>query len=191
MLEYLLRLDQEVFLLLNNLGSLRWDRLWLFITNKWTSIPLYAGLLYVLYQKLSPHEFFTIIVATILLIACTDQSANFFKNNFQRLRPCNLPFEDRSIANCGKFGFFSAHAASSMALAVFIGNVLKRHYRYIFIGLFFWSLLLGYSRIYVGVHYPGDVFVGFLIGALYGWSFYLLSRLLIKLPLFSKIEKTT
>src|SRR5699024_955712 len=141
------------------------------ITNKWTSIPLYLILIYILYNRMSLNNFITILILTALLITCTDQTANIFKDNFQRLRPCKLPLEDRSIANCGMFGFFSAHAASSMALAVFLGNILKNHYKLIFRGLLFWSLLLGYSRIYVGVHYPGDVLIGFFFGACFGFIF--------------------
>lgn len=172
MIDYLLTTDKESFLFLNNLGNNKWDKLWLLITNKWTSIPIYACLLVLLYKKIELRNLLILLVLVALLITCTDQTANFFKSNFQRLRPCQLPFDDRSLASCGKFGFFSAHAASSMAFAIFLGTILKRYFRFIFTGLFLWSLLLGYSRIYVGVHYPGDVLVGFLFGALYGWLFY-------------------
>src|SRR5699024_7203188 len=172
MLDYILHLDRETFLFLNNLGSAHWDGFWLFVTNKWTSIPLYAVLLYLLYKKLSLTGFLMVLVIIALLITCTDQTANIFKAGFQRLRPCQHPFDDRSIARCGKFGFFSAHAASSMALAVLVGSLLKNYYRFVFVGLLIWSLMLGYSRIYVGVHFPGDVLVGFVVGALYGWLFY-------------------
>lgn len=188
-MDYLLNLDKNIFLYFNNLGSPKWDQLWLFITNKWSSIPLYIVLLYLLYKKLSLNSFLIILVLVALLITCTDQTANIFKSNFQRLRPCQLPFNDRSIANCGKFGFFSAHAASSMSLAVFLGFTLRRYYKFIFIGLLIWSFLLGYSRIYVGVHYPGDVIVGFLIGALYGGVFHQLNKFLNqKIPFLSRFK---
>ncbi len=189
MLENVLQLDQEIFLYLNNLGNSRWDTWWLLITNKWSSIPFYIFLLYILYKKLSLSAFFTLVILIVLLITCTDQTANFFKNNFQRLRPCNLPLEDRSIANCGKFGFFSAHAASSMALATFLGSILKKSHKLIFFGLLLWSLLLGYSRIYVGVHYPGDVLVGFLMGLLYGLAFYQIYRFSLRRAFLSKLKR--
>lgn len=171
MTEYLLKLDEKFFLFLNNLGTNTWDWFWLFITHKWAALPLYALLLYFLYKKLNRRQFVTTLVLVALLITCTDQTANIFKNYFERLRPCNLPFEARSLANCGRYGFFSAHAASALAFAIFIGNVLKPYYKYIGIFLLFWAILVGYSRIYVGVHFPGDVLVGFLIGSIYGWLF--------------------
>jgi len=176
MIDTLAQLDKEIFLYLNNLGNATWDGFWLVVTNKWASIPLYFGLLILLYKFLTLREFFIVIGSIVLLILCTDQTANFFKDNFQRLRPCNLPYEDRSVARCGKFGFFSAHAASSMALAIFIGFSLKAYNKYILPGLIIWSLMLGYSRIYLGVHYPGDVLVGLSFGLFYGALFFYLNK---------------
>lgn len=178
MIDTFAQLDKEIFLYLNNLGNTSWDQFWLIVTNKWASIPLYLGLLILLYKFLTLRDFLIVIGSIVLLILCTDQTANFFKDNFQRLRPCNLPLEDRSIARCGKFGFFSAHAASSMALAIFIGFSLKAYNKYILPGLIVWSLMLGYSRIYLGVHYPGDVLVGLGFGLFYGLLFFYLNKLI-------------
>ena len=77
---------------------------------------------------------------------------------------------------CGSYGYFSAHAASSMALAVFVGLLLMAKYKWISPLLVFWAILVGYSRIYVGVHYPGDVLTGMLIGALIGLLMHVLHR---------------
>lgn len=192
MIDTLAQLDKEIFLYLNNLGNPSWDQFWLVVTNKFASIPLYLGLLFLLYKFLSLREFLIVIGSIVLLIVCTDQTANFFKDNFQRLRPCNLPYEDRSVARCGKFGFFSAHAASSMALAIFIGFSLKTYNKYILPGLLIWSLMLGYSRIYLGVHYPGDVVVGLGFGVFYGLLFFYLNKLIttyIKIPQSSVVER--
>ena len=190
MLEILLQSDEKLFLFLNNLGSIRWDGFWLFITHKWSALPLYLFILIVLYKNTSRKQFALTLIVIALLITCTDQTANLFKNHFERLRPCNFPFEDRSIANCGRYGFFSAHAASAMAFAAFIGSVLKPHFKFLRIFLIFWALLVGYSRIYVGVHYPGDVLVGFLFGGCFGMIFYYLLKFFDGNILFKKTPKT-
>ena len=77
---------------------------------------------------------------------------------------------------CGRFGYFSAHAASSMAAAVFLGLSLQKWYKYLPFLLLFWAVITGYSRIYLGVHYPLDVISGMAFGGLTGWLFYLIQK---------------
>ena len=178
-MEELLKLDEELFLFFNNLGSSPWDGFWLFITNKFASIPLYAFLLYLLYKNYGVKPTLTLMVLVAAMITCTDQLANVFKHGFQRPRPCQEDFieQGRYIAvRCGRYGYFSAHAASSTALAIFMGLLFKRFYKYAFPLLIIWALVVSYSRIYVGVHYPGDVITGMLIGILIGWGFYQLFK---------------
>lgn len=165
-------LDYELYLFLNNLGSETWDPFWLFLTNKWSSIPLYALLLFLIFKKFGLKGTLYTLVAVTLLITATDQLANVFKHGFERLRPCGqegIMEQARFIAvRCGSYGYFSAHAASTMALAIFVGLLLRSNFKWIFPLLIVWALLVGYSRIYVGVHYPGDVLTGFIIGGLIG-----------------------
>lgn len=187
-MEYLLSLDENIYLFLNNLGNPTWDSMWLLITNKWAWIPFYLFLIYLIYKKLSLKNVITILVLATLLITLTDQTANLFKVYFQRLRPCQLDLDHRAIVYCSKYGFFSGHATNSMALAIFVGSILKKHYKFIMVGLIFWSFLLGYSRIYVGVHYPGDLLVGFTFGTIYGYLFYLLYKHLLRFIIHKKEE---
>lgn len=176
MIEYFTGLDEKLFLYLNNLGNVRWDWFWLVITHKWAALPLYILLLTFLFKKLERKQFVITLVLVALLITCADQTANLFKNYFERLRPCNYPFNDRTLADCGRYGFFSGHAVNSMAFAMFIGTILKPYYKYIRLILIVWAILVGYSRIYVGVHFPGDVLVGFLIGLMYGTLFVIIKK---------------
>lgn len=107
-------------------------------------------------------------------------SVQLFKNVFERLRPCHNPDINTMIhitGKCGaKFGFVSSHAANSFALAVFVGLLLKRHYPFIVTGMLFWAAVVSYSRIYVGVHYPGDILGGALLGSVIALLIYSLMR---------------
>lgn len=176
-MEQLISYDKELFLLLNGMGSETFDGFWMFITHKLGSLPLYLLLLYFIIKRLGVRALVLIMVLVALLITATDQLANAFKFGFERWRPC-YDEEIRGIVRLvkdgcgGKYGYFSAHAASTMALAVFIGNVLRKHIKYLFLILIIWAITVGYSRIYIGVHFPLDVLTGFFIGAVLGWLFY-------------------
>ncbi len=177
MLEQLLQYDTQLFLFLNNLGSESWDDFWRLISEKYSSIPLYLVLLYLVYQRFRLKGTLIILVCVALMITATDQLANLFKYVlFQRPRPCRveaLQDQMRFIADtCGRYGYFSAHAASSMAVAVFVGLLLKDKYRYLTFILLSWAALISYSRIYLGVHYPLDIITGMFFGSVIGWVFY-------------------
>ncbi|GAA0871276.1 phosphatase PAP2 family protein [Gangjinia marincola] len=182
MLERLIEYDQELFLYLNNLGNEHWDWLWLMITHKFgvPAISIYVILLFLLYRTFGAKGLFTIVVGVAVMITCTDQLANLFKHSFERPRPCRADGVEeftRFIAErCGRFGYFSAHAASNMALAILSGLLLKPTAKAVLPLMMLWAITVGYSRIYVGVHYPLDVISGFLIGGVIGFLIYRLIR---------------
>lgn len=176
MLEELLQFDKELFLYLNGLGNASWDTFWQFISNKFSAIPLYLFLLIVSYQKLGAKRTVLLVVSVALLITVSDQLSNFFKYGVARLRPCR----DEEIANImrlvksycgGKYGYFSAHASNSFAIAIFFGSMLRDKIRFFAFFLIIWATLVAYSRIYIGVHFPLDVITGAGIGTLLGWIF--------------------
>jgi len=183
MIETLLQLDSDLFLYLNNLGSEPFDRLWLLITNKFTFIPLYALLLFLIYKHIGLKPLLFLMVLIALMITFTDQITNLFKSGFMRPRPCRaeaIMDQVRFIApRCGRYGFFSGHSSNSMAAAVFGGLLLRPYYNKLIFWLILWSLIVAYSRIYVGVHYPLDIICGLSFGAFAGGLFYLLAQKLI------------
>lgn len=185
MLDQILQYDTDLFVFLNGLGSETWDGLWLLITNKFTFVPLYALLLFLIYKKFGLKPLLLIIVVITLMITFTDQITNLFKYVLvKRPRPCRV--EDiadiiRHVSdNCGRYGFFSGHSSNSMAAAVFGGLVLRKYYKNLIFILLVWSFIVAYSRIYVGVHYPLDIVCGMSFGAIAGFIFYKLKLYLEK-----------
>ncbi|WP_340199211.1 phosphatase PAP2 family protein [Ascidiimonas sp. W6] len=182
MLEKLIEGDKNLFLYLNNLGTEPWDAFWMFMSNKWASIPLYLLLLTLSIYKFGWKRVGLMVIGVALMITATDQLANFFKYGIGRFRPCH----DETILDqmrlvksyCGgKYGYFSAHAANSFAVATFFVLLLKNKFKWIPFLLLAWALLVAYSRIYIGVHFPLDVVTGISIGMLSGWLFYSLYQL--------------
>ena len=173
MIEEILKLDSQLFLLLNNLGSSKFDAFWIFLSYKESNIFFYLSLLIFYFHKESKtiklSEVFQSLLFIAIMILIADQTANLFKDSFQRLRPCyneSLIDSVRLVKeSCGgKYGFFSAHASNSFSLAVFFGLLYKNRFRYIICISLLYASLISYSRIYLGVHFPLDI----LFGGVYG-----------------------
>ncbi|OBX23204.1 MULTISPECIES: phosphatase PAP2 family protein [Bizionia] len=186
MLEQLVQLDTELFLYLNNLGTTSWDGFWMFYTTKFYWIPFYAVLLFLIFRTRTPKLFLITIFVIFLMVLFTDQMTNVFKKVLVlRLRPCHDPTLEGLVrlvkSHCGgQFGFFSGHASNSMAVAVFSGLLLRFKYKYFIFLMLIWSAAMGYSRIYIGVHFPLDVICGMAFGAMSGFMFYKLDLYLQK-----------
>ena len=177
--------DVQNFLYFNNLGSEKWDFFWLIVTEKETWIPLYVIFLILLYLKFGWKKTLIAGICIALMIACADQFTNILKNYFQRLRPCHNPdiqgfFRAIGCEGRGKYGFTSAHASNHIAVALFVGTILYKYYKWLIYVLVLWALMIGYSRIYVGVHFTGDVFFGILIGIIIALLFIRIYYWLIK-----------
>lgn len=180
MLDWLLELDRDVFVYLNGLGSEGWDGFWLFITKQFNWIPVFAIILYLAFKRLGWKHAVLVIVLVALLITLTDQTTNLIKNTFQRLRPGNDPLLTdimRAVQKRKSFSFISGHASNSMAVAYFLYRILKPYLKYMGF-IFLWPLIFAYSRIYLGLHYPGDILMGYLYGILMASLMLLLYRYL-------------
>jgi len=146
------------------------DPIWAFISEKFVWIPLYAVLLFLLFKKLGWKKLAIASFWIILLIVFTDQFSTFVKHAVQRLRPCHGALADvvhTVNQHCGgKYGYFSSHASNAFGLAIFLSLIFKRSTAWGL--LLLWATLQAYSRIYLGVHYLGDVLTGAIFGSLSG-----------------------
>jgi len=186
----LIDLDIKVFLALNGLGVDSWDDFWNFVTHRFTWVPVYFLLLYVVFKFSGWKGVMYYAVAVSILILIVDQTTySWFKAVFQRPRPSH----NQDIADViritgrsgGRWGFISAHASNTFAIAVFLGYQFKKIFKYSAILLITWAVFISYSRIYVGVHYPADLIVGALWGAFVA---YLLLRILTITKLNDKLD---
>lgn len=173
-MEKIIHFDKELFVFLNGLGSETYDNLWLVITKQFYWTPLFLIIFYLLQKKLGWKKFgFYILFTAVLLLIC-DQTANLFKWYFQRLRPCNdqeIKNIIRVVKSSPSYSFFSGHATNSMATTVFTFMILKQYYKHVYF-LFLFPLIFAYSRIYLGMHFPGDILTGYVFGAAFGFLFY-------------------
>ncbi|MCD4769441.1 MAG: phosphatase PAP2 family protein [Bacteroidales bacterium] len=173
------QLDKTIFLFLNSLNSPFMDRVMWAVSGKLTWLPLYVFILVLIGIKYK-KKILIIIPLIALAITITDQvSVHAFKEVFERLRPCHEPTLQGIVHlvndKCGgQYGFVSSHAANSFGAALLSLLLIRK--KWFTCLVLVWAILVGYSRIYLGVHYPGDVIGGATVGAITGWIIYLFYR---------------
>lgn len=172
MLERLISADREILVAVNGLNSPFWDSFMWNYSQLAVWIPLVLSLLWVIYRNNSYKE--TLLIAAGLAVAfvLADQiSSGFFKPVFHRFRPTHDPELAGAVRivngyRGGLYGFVSSHAANSFAAVTFC--ILLFRSRMTGILLVLWALLNCYSRMYLGVHFPGDIICGALVGIFSG-----------------------
>ena len=171
MIEYLKNIDEALFIFLNGLHNNFFDFLMHWITYQQTWYPFYLLIVVWMFWKYKQKAIIPILFI-VLAITISDQfTSSFMKPFFERLRPCHDPSISHLVHvvdGCGgQYGFASSHASNSFALATLLFLFFRSSFKYASI-LFVWAALVAYSRVYVGVHFPGDILVGALIGYIVG-----------------------
>lgn len=175
--------DKQAMIFLNNLGSSTFDPFWILVSEKWFWIPLYVIFLYFLYKNFNKKSLFYILLFVALGITASDQIANIFKFGFERLRPCHDPSLEgllREVKCGGKFGFYSAHSSNSFFVATYLTLLLGKKIKQLPYFLFVWAAIVAYSRVYLGMHFPGDIIIGAIMGILLALFFGILAKKVIK-----------
>lgn len=181
MIELLKTLDVELFSFINHLRTETLDKVFLVLTSTIFWVPLFALIIYLIIKQYKKQAI-GILSFLILFVFLNDQSCNIIKKTVKRIRPSHdvemiskvhlARKSDGTYYRGGKYSFPSAHAANSILLMLFFIFFVKPRRKWAIILMILWSLLMAYSRIYLGVHYPSDIWIGFLLGSFWGVGMY-------------------
>jgi undecaprenyl-diphosphatase len=173
-MEYLNHLDTQLFLLINGGHNAFFDPIMYWLSDKLIWIPMYLLIVFLMVRRYKMRGVLMLLFVGLVITLCDQTASGLLKNTVQRLRPSHEPALTGLIylskaGPGGLYGFASSHAANVFGLATFLYFVLDTKFRYLKYWLFLWAFGVAYSRIYNGVHYPGDVFVGSFIGISFGY----------------------
>lgn len=174
-------IDARLLLIVNGAHSPFFDAVMWCISGRWIWLPFYAVLAYLLFRRMSWKRASICLVTIGLIILAADQTcATLIRPEIGRLRPANLNNPLSSFVHVvngyrgGRYGFPSCHATNTFALAVFMSLVIR--HKWFTVMMFSWAFVVSYSRMYLGVHYFGDLFCGATIGSLFAVLFYYLQN---------------
>ncbi|HEY1009690.1 phosphatase PAP2 family protein [Daejeonella sp. JGW-45] len=186
MLEQLNQIDQNIFFFINKgLSNDFFDWLMPLLRNRYFWTPLYLFMA-VFFVRNYGKQGWLILIFMALTFGFTDYfSSSVLKPSFERLRPCNDPVLKADVnarIACGTgFSFPSSHAANHFSLAFFLITVFYSKWKPIMMLTLLWAFSISFAQMYVGVHYPGDITFGAIVGGMIG---YIIGTILLHLDAF-------
>jgi len=178
-METLLQLDKDLLIWFNSSHSPFWDVIMMFFTRIEFWIPFYILVAYQIFKHKGKEAWWWLIGLSLLILFGDLISNYLLKNILQRFRPSHEPSLYGVVklvkAYVGdKFGFVSSHSTAVFAFAIYTSRLFKNNLYATFITI--WSLLIVYTRLYLGLHYPGDIIGGMALGLGVGYFFYRITR---------------
>lgn len=181
LMQWLIEIDEKLLLAINGCHNDYFDHFMYLFSDRWIWVPMYVAILYVMIRNFSLRKTVVCLIAIALTITIADQvGASLIRPIVERMRPSNPdnPISDLvHIVNnhrSGRYGFPSCHAANTFGLAFFVCFLFRRRWLTVF--LMFWAVVTCYSRVYLGLHYPGDLFFGMILGFLSAVVVYFVKR---------------
>ncbi len=177
-IEKIEQIDRQLLFAINGANSPLFDTIMWWVSKPAFGIPFYLLFIVLLYKYFGLKNTLLLALFAGLAVGLADLSAKYlFKEMFQRYRPSqNLEIKEQlhyvNNYHGGIYGFVSSHAANMFSIAMLLGLWLKSKIKYSLYFLLIWAALIGYSRIYLGVHYPSDVLCGALLGMLIAFLIY-------------------
>ncbi len=179
MIDYLVDVDKTALLAVNGMYSVFQDAFWWMVSAKWSSLLLVLALLWILMRQNRRHALLVLLMVAVAVLVADQVSSGLIKHLVERLRPTHDPSLENAVHvingyRGGMYGFVSSHAANFFAIATLVTLIMRRGL--VAAALYGWGLVQCYSRIYLGVHYPGDILGGMIVGLLAGWLVWCLMR---------------
>jgi len=194
MIEYLNSTDTQFFLFLNSIHNTFFDHVMYWFSDKLIWIPMYLLIAFFIVKHYRMNGVVMLLFVGLVIVLCDQTASHLIKNAVMRLRPSHEPdlvgMVHLSKAGAGgMYGFVSSHAANAFGFATFLNYTLDKRFKLLKYWLFIWAVLVSYSRIYNGVHYPGDVMVAVFLGMIIGWGMSKLYQY-IEFKYLAKIHET-
>lgn len=173
MLDLLDGWDRDLFIFLNQLHAAALDPIAYYATKTEFWLPLYLYLIFLIFRDHKKEGWFVLAGVAISILLSDQITSSLMKPLFARLRPSHEPTLESVIHlvngyRGGLYGFASSHAANTVGIALYFYLLMRNRYRLAWL-LFVWAGVMSYTRIYLGVHYPGDILFGALVGLMSGY----------------------
>lgn len=184
-METLIGYDSDLFLWLNSFNNSYWDAVMSLATGKVVWFAMYASIIFALWKAYGPKTAVIFLIFCFLVVLSADQiTASILRPVFGRLRPSHLENPISPLVHIvdgnrgGSFGFPSSHAANTFGVATLLSLIFRK--TFFTVSIFLWALINCYSRIYLGLHYPGDLLFGMLIGTICGLVAYFIAIFILR-----------